>query len=127
MYKLKYCYIYFLFLVALDHRISSSTFFHAFLRMAQNETHLSSDDQKIIHIRITLPGEEVISIPVTPIQETSSVIKVASFLIFPRQVYVLFLFSHFRKLLSMLDFQKSWLIILLFSFKMLMNLSLIHI
>ncbi|XP_046632550.1 sorting nexin-17-like [Daphnia pulicaria] len=61
--------------IALDHRISSSTFFHAFLRMAQNETHLSSDDQKIIHIRITLPGEEVISIPVTPIQETSSVIK----------------------------------------------------
>ncbi len=50
--------------------------------MAQNETHLSSDDQKIIHIRITLPGEEVISIPVTPIQETSSVIKVENFFLF---------------------------------------------
>lgn len=46
--------------------------------MAQNETHLSSDDQKNVHIRITLPGEEVISIPVTPIQETDSVIKVKS-------------------------------------------------
>ena len=69
---------FFFILVALDHRISTSTFFHAFLRMAQNETHLSSDDQKIIHIRITLPGEEVISIPVTPIQETSSVIKVTN-------------------------------------------------
>lgn len=66
----------FLFPVALDQRVSSSTFFHAFLRMAQNETHLSSDEQKNVHIRITLPGEEVISIPVTPIQETSSVIKV---------------------------------------------------
>ena len=44
--------------------------------MAQNETHLSSDDQKNVNVRITLPGEEVVSIPVTPIQETSSVIKV---------------------------------------------------
>ena len=44
--------------------------------MAQNETHLCNEERKNVHIRITLPGEEVISIPVTPVQETSSVIKV---------------------------------------------------
>jgi hypothetical protein len=62
--------------VALDQRISGSTFLHAFLRLAQNDTHLSSDDQKNVHIRITLPGEEIICLPVTATQETSSVIKV---------------------------------------------------
>jgi len=61
--------------IALDQRISSSLFFHSFLRLAQNETHLSSDDQSTVHIRITLPGEEVLSIPVLATQETSSVIK----------------------------------------------------
>lgn len=61
--------------IALDQRISGSTFLHAFLRLAQNDTHLSSDDQKNVHIRITLPGEEIISLPVTATQETSSVIK----------------------------------------------------
>ena len=69
--------IKFLVLVALDQRISSSVFFHSFLRFAQNETHLSSDDQRNIHIRISLPGEEVLSIPVLATQETSSVIKVS--------------------------------------------------
>ena len=67
----------FFFPVALDQRIGSSLFFHSFLRLAQNETHLSSDDQKTVHIRITLPGEEVLSIPVLATQETSSVIKVS--------------------------------------------------
>ena len=65
------------FAVALDQRISSSFFFHSFLRLAQNETHLSSDDQRTVHIRITLPGEEVLSIPVLATQETNSIIKVS--------------------------------------------------
>ena len=109
--------------VALDQRISSSTFFHAFLRMAQNETHLSSDDQKNVHIRITLPGEEVISIPVTPIQETSSVIKVHRKYFYLQRLCVHFIIKIFlyRKLLSMLDFRKSWLITLHFSFRMQTN------
>lgn len=68
--------------VALDQRISNSTFFHAFLRLAQNETHLTGDEQRSVHIRITLPGEEVITVPVTATQETSSVIKVCSVIVF---------------------------------------------
>lgn len=59
--------------------------------MAQNETHLSNDDQKNVHIRITLPGEEVISIPVTPIQETGSVIKVKALSFAQLMLNVLFL------------------------------------
>lgn len=62
--------------VSQDQRISSSTFFHSFLRLAQNETHLSNEDQRNVHIRITLPGEEVMVIPVLATEETSSVIKV---------------------------------------------------
>lgn len=66
-------------LVALDQRISSSTFFHGFLRLAQNETHMCSDDHKNVNIAIILPGDEEVSVPVTPTQETSSVIRVYLF------------------------------------------------
>lgn len=63
--------------------------------MAQNETHLSSDDQKNVNVRITLPGEEVVSIPVTPIQETSSVIKVlqTAFLHLPFYIILFYIFE----------------------------------
>lgn len=62
--------------VAKDQRICSSTFFNSFLRLAQNETHLTSEDHRNVHIRISLPGDEVLSVQVRAAEETSSVVKV---------------------------------------------------
>jgi len=61
--------------ISQDQRINSSTFFHSFLRLAQNETHLSNEEHRNVHIRITLPGDELLTIPVLATEETSSVIK----------------------------------------------------